>query len=77
MRKKKIIRVGNLILTTLAIGRVTLTNAAKNLQFVLAQDIFTLAWVSGRVLISTPDYQLHDAVSQPHDPSEVYNNKKE
>ena len=49
------IRVGNLILTELAIGQVTLRNAAKTLQFALAQDILTLAWVSGRVLISIPD----------------------
>ena len=44
------LRVGNLILTALAIGRVTLRNAAKNLQFALTQDILTLTWVGGRVL---------------------------
>ena len=40
-------RVGNLILTALAIRRVTL----RNLQLALAQDVLTLAWASGRVLI--------------------------
>ena len=33
-------RAGNLILTALTIGRVTLRNAAKNKQFVLAQDVY-------------------------------------
>ena len=46
-------RVGNLILTALAIGPVTLRNAAK-IQFVLAKEVLTLAWVSGQVLISFP-----------------------
>ena len=31
-------RVGNFILTALAIGQVTLRNTAENLQFALAQD---------------------------------------
>ena len=47
-------RDGNLILTALAIGRVPLINATKSLGFVLAQAVLTLAWVSGRVLISNP-----------------------
>ena len=43
---------GNFILTALATGRVTLRNSAKNLHFALTQDVLTLAWASGQVLIS-------------------------
>ena len=43
---KGLFRVGKLILTALAIGRETLRNAAKNLQFVLAQEVLTLTRVS-------------------------------
>ena len=46
-------KVGNLIFTAFAIGWVTLRNVERNLQFLLARDILTLAWVSG--LISIPD----------------------
>ena len=31
--------------------------STKNLQFVLAQEVLTLAYMSGRVLISIPDYK--------------------
>ena len=47
-------RDGKLIFTALAIGRVPLINATKRLRFVLAQVVLTLAWASGRVLISNP-----------------------
>ena len=51
------IRDGNLILTALATGRVPFITATKNLGFVLAQVVLTLAWASGRVLISNPGLQ--------------------
>ena len=38
----------------LAIGRVPLINATKSLGFLLAQVVLTLAWASGKVLISNP-----------------------
>ena len=47
-------KVGNLILTTLAIRQVTKRNEAKNLQFALAQDVLRLTWVSEPVLVSIP-----------------------
>ena len=47
-------RDGNLSLTALASGRVPLINATKRQRFALAQVVLTLAWASGRVLISNP-----------------------
>lgn len=43
---------------TRRIGRVTLRNAAKNLQFVLTNEVLTLAWASLRELISIPGGNL-------------------
>ena len=55
-------RDGNLILTALAIGRVPLINAIKSLAFVVAQVVLTLAWASGRVLISNPAISWHQGI---------------
>ena len=41
-------------MTALASGRVPLINATKRQRFALAQVVLTLAWASGRVLISNP-----------------------
>ena len=46
------LRIENLIVTALTIGRVASRFAAKNLKFLLAQEVLTLAWVSKQVLIS-------------------------
>ena len=50
-------RVGNLILTALAIGQEVsdFKRCSKKSTICTSHDILTLAWASGRVLISIPE----------------------